>query len=122
MKYPGECFDGQLLRHTIFYFLLFVIHNLSTLSCGPGTSTIARLMSVNFFAKTKTNMGNLPLSCWKKIEIFKIVRFQSLIFTSKPKGYLLQTTKLWEKLIVITEERKKAMKPKEEVCSRTFLA
>ena len=67
--------------------------------------------------KNKTNMGNLPLSCWKKIEIFKIVRFQSLIFTSKPKGYLLQTTKLWEKLIVITEERKKAMKPKEEVCS-----
>ena len=54
---------------------------------------------------------------WKTIEIFKKVKFQSFNFTSKPKGYLLQTTKLWEKLIVITEERKKAMKPKEEVCS-----
>ena len=61
---------------------------------GPGTSTIARLMQVNFFAKTKTNIGNLPLSRWKTIEILKIVKFQSLNFTSKPKGYLLQTTKL----------------------------
>ena len=31
---------------------------------GPGTSTIVRLMRVNFFAKTKTktNRGNLPQS------------------------------------------------------------
>ena len=38
---------------------------------GPGTSTIARLMRVNFFAKTKTNIGNLPLSRWKTIELLK---------------------------------------------------
>ena len=44
-------------------------------------------------------MGNLPLSLWKTIEVSKIVRFQSLNFTSKPKVYLFQTTKLWEKLI-----------------------
>ena len=56
------------------------------------------------------------MSRWKTIEISKIVRFQSLNLTSKPKGYLLLTTKLWEKLIVpVTEERKKATKPKEEV-------
>ena len=61
---------------------------------GPGTSKIERLMRVNFFTKTKPNIGNLPLSRWKTIEILKIVRFQSLNFTSKPKGYLLQTTKL----------------------------
>ena len=42
------------------------------------------------------------------IETLKIVRFQSLNFTSKPKGYLLQTTKLWE-------ERKERRSPKEEV-------
>ena len=35
--------------------------------------------------------------------------------TSKPKGYLLQTTKLWEKLIVLNRRMKKATKPKEEV-------
>ena len=29
----------------------------------------------------KTNIGNLPLSRWKTIEILKIVRFQSLNFT-----------------------------------------
>ena len=40
-----------------------------------------------FFAKTKTNVGNFPLSRWKTVEILKIVRFQSLNFTSKPKGY-----------------------------------
>ena len=72
-------------------------------------------MRVNFSAKTKTNIGNLPLRGWKSIEIFKIVRFQSLNFTSKPKGYLLQTTKLWEKLIVLNRRKKKATKPKEEV-------
>ena len=75
---------------------------------------IARLMRVNFF--TKTNIGNLPRSRWKTIEILKTVRFQSLNFTSKPKGYLLQTeTKLLEKLIVLNRRKKKATKPKEEV-------
>ena len=48
------------------------------------------LMQVNFFAKTKTNMSNLPPSRWKTTEILKIVKFQSLNFNSKPKGYLLQ--------------------------------
>ena len=82
---------------------------------GPGTSTIERLMRVNFFAKTKTNIGNLPLSRWKTIEILKIVRFQSLNFTSKPKGYLLQTIKLWEKLIVLKRRKLKSAEAKEEV-------
>ena len=49
------------------------------------------------------------------IEISKKVRSQSLNFTSKPKGYLLQRTKLWEKLIVLNRRKKKATKPKEEV-------
>ena len=57
--------------------------------------------------KQKRNIGNLPLSRWKTIEILKIVRFQSLNFTSKSKGYLLQTTKLWEKLIVLNRSREK---------------
>ena len=47
-------------------------------------------MQVNFFAKTKTNMSNLPPSRWKTTEILKIAKFQSLNFNSKPKGYLLQ--------------------------------
>ena len=72
-------------------------------------------MRVNFFTKTKTNIGNLPRSSWKTIEILKTVRFQSLNFTSKPKGYLLQTTKLWERLIVLNRRKKKATKPKEDV-------
>ena len=60
---------------------------------GPGTSAIARLMRVNFFEKkTKPNIDNLPLSRWKTIEISKIVRFQSLNFTSKRMECLLQTT------------------------------
>ena len=42
---------------------------------GPGASTIAKLMRVNFFAKTKTNKGNMPMSRWKTIEILKTVRF-----------------------------------------------
>ena len=46
---------------------------------------IARLMQVDFFAKTKTNMDDLPLSHRTTIEFLKIVRFQSLNFTSKPK-------------------------------------
>ena len=69
-------------------------------------------MRVNFFAKTKTNIGNLPLSLWNTIEILKIVRFQSLNFTSKPKGYLLQTTKLWEKLIVLNRRKEESDKAK----------
>ena len=64
---------------------------------GPGTSTIARLMRVNFFAKTKTNIGNLPLSRWKTIEILKIVKFQSFNFTSKPKGYPVTNNKIVRK-------------------------
>ena len=72
-------------------------------------------MRVNFFTKTKTNIGNLPRSRWKTIEILKTVRFQSLNFTSKPKGYLLQTTKFWERLIVLNRRKKKASKPKEDV-------
>ena len=49
------------------------------------------------------------------IEISKKVTSQSLNFTSKPKEYLLQTTKLWEKLMVLNRRKKKATKPKEEV-------
>ena len=75
-------------------------------------------MQVNFFAKTKTNRGNLPLSRWKTIEISKILRFQSLNFTSKPKGYLLQTTKLWEKLIVLNGRKEKSDEAKRR--SRLF--
>ena len=60
---------------------------------GSGTNTIARLMRIHFFAK--------------------IVRFQSLNFISKPKGCLLQKTKLWEKLIVLNRKKKKATKTKE---------
>ena len=78
-------------------------------------STIARLVPVNLFAKTKTNIGNLLLSHGKTIEILKIVTFQNLNFISKSKGYLLQTTKLWEKLIVLNRKKKKATKTKEEV-------
>ena len=76
---------------------------------------IARLMQVNFFAKTKTNMDDLPLSHRTTIEFLKIVRFQSLNFTSEPKGCLLQTTKLWEKLTVLNRKKNKAAKPKEQV-------
>ena len=65
-------------------------------------------MWVNFFTKTKTNIGNLPLGRWKTIVILNIVRFQSLKFTSKPKGYLLGTTKLGEKLIVLKRRKLKS--------------
>ena len=65
-------------------------------------------MRVNVFAETKTNISRLRLSRWKMI-----VRFQSLNSTSKPKGYLFQTKKLWEELIV--QRKEKATKPKEEV-------
>ena len=70
-------------------------------------------MRVNFFAKTKTNiLGNLLLSRWKTIEILKTVRFQSLNFSSKPKGYQLQTTKSWKKLIVLYRTEEKSDKAK----------
>ena len=65
-------------------------------------------MWVNFFTKTKTNIGNLPLGRWKTIVILNIARFQSLKFTSKPKGYLLGTTKLGEKLIVLKRRKLKS--------------
>ena len=69
-------------------------------------------MRVNVFAATKTNIVNLPLSRWKTIEIFKIVRFQRLHFITKSKRYLLQTTKLWEKLIVLNRRREKSEEAK----------
>ena len=47
---------------------------------GPGTTTIANAGQLDFFAKT------IPLRHWKTIVILKIIRFQSLNFTSKPKG------------------------------------
>ena len=65
--------------------------------------------------KNKINVGNLPRNSWKMIEILKTVRFQSLNFTSKPKGYLLQTTKLWERLIVLNSRKKKATESIEDV-------
>ena len=63
---------------------------------------IARLMRVNFSAKIKTNKGKLRLSHSKMIEIMKIVRFQSFNYTSKLKGYLFQTAKLREELVVLS--------------------
>ena len=65
-------------------------------------SMIARLMRVNFSAKIKTNKGKLRLSHSKMIEIMKIVRFQSFNYTSKLKGYLFQTAKLREELVVLS--------------------
>ena len=56
------------------------------ISRRPWTSTIERLMGVNFF--------------------------QSLNFTSKPKGYLLQTIKLWEKLIALKRKKIKSNEAK----------
>ena len=70
---------------------------------ASGTSVIARLMRVNFLAKTKTNIGKLRLSRWKTIQIMKIIRFQSSNFTSTLKGYLFQTAKLWKELVELTE-------------------
>ena len=64
---------------------------------------IARLMRVIFLEKTKTNIGKLRLSRWKTIQIMKLIRFQSSNFTSPLKGYLFQTTKLWQELVELTE-------------------
>jgi len=44
------------------------------------------------------------------IEILKIVRFQSLNFTTNPKGYLLPKKKWWEKLIVLNRRKSKSNK------------
>ena len=66
-----------------------------------------RPVRVSVFAKTKTNIGDLPLSRWKTIGILKITRFQSLNFTSKPKGYLLQIRGK-SALIVINRRKKKS--------------
>ena len=43
----------------------------------PGMSMITTLMRVNFFAKTKTNIANLPLSRRKTIEILKQKDFKA---------------------------------------------
>ena len=56
-------------------------------------SMIARLMRVNYLAKTK-RIRKLRLSRWKTIEIMKVIRFQSSNLNSNLKEYLLQTTKL----------------------------
>ena len=62
----------------------------------------------DFFAKTKINIGNFPLRHWKTIVILKIIRFQSLNFTSKPKG----NNEIVEILRRINRRKKKATKPK----------
>ena len=78
-------------------------------------SMIARLMRVNYLAKTK-RIRKLRLSRWKTIEIMKVIRFQSSNLNSKLKEYLLQTTKLWEELVVPPEKEKKPqLMPREEV-------
>ena len=73
---------------------------------------IARLMRVNFSAKTKTNIGKLRLSRWKTIQIMKIIRFQSSNFTSTLKGYLFQTVKLLKELVELTDMKKAATEAK----------
>ena len=50
------------------------------------------------------------------IEIMKIVRFQSLNYTSKLKGYLFQTTKLREELVTSTNRQ---MKKRDEARQRS---
>ena len=78
-------------------------------------SMTARLMRVNYLAKTK-RIRKLRLSRWKTIAIMKIIRFQSSNFNSNLKEYLFQTTKLWEELVVQPEKEKKTqLKPREEV-------
>ena len=41
---------------------------------GPGASTIAKLMRVNFFAKTKTNKGNMPICQFQRHKILHSLR------------------------------------------------
>ena len=57
-------------------------------------------------------MDDLPLSHRTTKEFLKRVTFQSFNFTSQPKGCLLQTTKLWEKLTVLNRKTKKKSKAK----------
>ena len=38
-------------------------------------TALGRALFRHLLCKNKTNIGNLPLSCWKTIEIFKTVRF-----------------------------------------------
>ena len=70
-------------------------------------------MRVNLFAKT-----NICAESLENDRSLKTVRFQSLNFSSKPKGYLLQTTKLWEKLIVLNRRKEKSDEAKRR--SRLF--
>ena len=51
-------------------------------------------------------------------EIMKIVRFQSLNYTSKLKGYLFQTTKLREELVTSTNRQ---VKKRDEAKQRSKL-
>ena len=55
------------------------------------------------------------LSGWKTIEIFKIVRFQSLNLSVSQRDSCCKQQNCWISLSYLTEERKKATKPKEEV-------
>ena len=64
---------------------------------------IARLQRVNFLARTHTNISKLRQSRWKTIEIMKIVQSSNVTSKLKLKGYLFQTKKLWEDLIVLTK-------------------
>ena len=66
---------GVKLGHAKMFRALQVIGKFR-IPNGPWTSTIARLMRVNFFAKT--NVGNLPLSRWKTIEILKNSKISKL--------------------------------------------
>ena len=84
-------------------------------------SITARLMRVNYLAKTK-RIRKLRLSRWKTIAIMKIIRFQSSNFNSNLKEYLFQTTKLWEECgeencgsYHQRKKKKTQLKPREEV-------
>ena len=71
-------------------------------------------MRVNFFAKTKTNISNLPLSRWndrnlKNSKILKLKLYQ------QAKEIPVVNNKLWEKLIVLNRRKKKATNPKKDV-------
>lgn len=41
-----------------------------------------------------------------------IIRFQSSAFTSKLKGYVFQTAKLWKEQVELTDMKKATTKPK----------
>ena len=65
--------------------------------------------------KNKNKHGQFAMESLENDRNLKKVRSQSLNFTTKHKGYLLKTTKSWEKLIVLNRRKKKATKPNEEV-------